>query len=235
MIWFACSKCGKVQGRPENAVGAMVFCPCGQGLTVPWESTAPEPAPTPSVTLPSMPAVEPLSFGGPPKATPPDPLPPPRASRRRARFEPNPNVCLNHESRAKQKTCADCGLSFCDDCVVTFRAQILCGPCKNYEAKLLQQPPRTSILALVSVFAALLAGLLVWMAPSGRMTAFTITMVIAIALQALAFLMGLFALRLIQADPRLGGQGFAVTGMTAASLAAVLAAALSVHAAWTGF
>ena len=25
MIWFACPKCHKVHGRPENAIGAMVF------------------------------------------------------------------------------------------------------------------------------------------------------------------------------------------------------------------
>jgi hypothetical protein len=230
MIWFACPQCGKVHGRPENAVGAMVFCTCGHGLTVPWESTTAEPVQTQSLALPAMPAVEPLSFGGPPKPAPPAPLPPPRASRRRQRFEPNPDVCLNHEARPKQKVCAECGLSFCDDCVVTFRGQSLCGPCKNYEAKLLQQPARTSVLAIVSVLVALIAGLMVWMAPSGRLTAFSVTMVIAVAGQALAFLLGLFALRLTRAEPRLSGQGLAVTGMAAASVAAVFAVALSLHA-----
>ena len=43
MIWFACKQCGKVHSRPESAAGAMVFCDCGQGCIVPWESTAPEP------------------------------------------------------------------------------------------------------------------------------------------------------------------------------------------------
>ena len=102
MIWFACPKCSKVLGRPENAAGAMVFCECGHGLTVPWESTAPEPAHVPVAAAPPARRVEPLSFGGTAQPAPSSPLPPPRASRRRARIEVDSNVCLNHESRAKR-------------------------------------------------------------------------------------------------------------------------------------
>src|SRR5262249_16114600 len=43
MIWFSCKQCGKVHGRAENSAGTLVFCDCGQGNTVPWESTAAEP------------------------------------------------------------------------------------------------------------------------------------------------------------------------------------------------
>ena len=39
MIWFSCNKCGKALGRPESSAGAFIFCDCGQGLTVPWDST----------------------------------------------------------------------------------------------------------------------------------------------------------------------------------------------------
>ena len=43
MIWFTCKQCGKTHGRPENSVGSLVFCECGAGNTVPWESTVAEP------------------------------------------------------------------------------------------------------------------------------------------------------------------------------------------------
>ena len=228
MIWFACPKCKQAHGRPENSSGSMVFCPCGQGLTVPWESTIAEPANVPVVVVPPAGRAQPLSFGGPSKPEPIAPLPPARAARRRGRVEPDPKVCLNHESRPKQKTCADCGLSFCDDCVVTFRGQDLCGPCKNYEAKLLQRPPKVSFLALTSVLAAFLAVVLVVGAPSGRGTVFTVLMVIALAVQTLSFLMGLFALRLLQADRRIGGRGLAITGMATASFTALLTIAITV-------
>jgi hypothetical protein len=63
MIWFTCKKCGKKHGRADNLSGTMVFCDCGQGNTVPWQSTtsAPEAPPEP----PRRPA-------------PPPPPPPPR-------------------------------------------------------------------------------------------------------------------------------------------------------------
>ena len=64
MIWFACKKCNKKHGRADNLAGTMVFCDqCGQGNTVPWQSTtsAPETPPEP-----------------PPRPLPPAPPPTPR-------------------------------------------------------------------------------------------------------------------------------------------------------------
>ncbi|MCI0684171.1 MAG: hypothetical protein L0Y71_18840 [Gemmataceae bacterium] len=241
MIWFACPKCRKVHGRPDNAGGAMIFCDCGQGLTVPWESTAAEPSAAPAVVVPpagreSAGRGEPLSFGGAPeKPMPVEPLPPVRASRRRARYEHDPNVCLNHETRPKQKVCVECGMSFCDDCVVTFRGQALCGPCKNYEARLLQQPPRTSGLALASVLMALAAGPLMFCLLSvGASRGFVLLTLFALAPQVMAFLAGLFALRRAQADPRVGGQPLAITGIVTASFTAVLTMVLTLYAPRVG-
>ncbi len=72
MIWFNCSKCGKTHGRPENSIGSVVFCECGQGNRVPWESTAPEPPPQPVPAalpgLPASPTLAPLTFDSPPSA-----------------------------------------------------------------------------------------------------------------------------------------------------------------------
>src|SRR5439155_6032950 len=127
--------CQKVLGRPENAIGAMVFCTCGQGLTVPWESMAPEPMHQAAVPLPETARVEPLSFeSSAPPPLMPEPSAPPRVGRRGTRYQHDPNFCFNHDTRPKQKICDDCGLPFCDDCIVTFRGQTLCGPCKNYAA-----------------------------------------------------------------------------------------------------
>ncbi len=71
MIWFACNKCGKRHSRPESSAGTFVFCDCGQGNPVPWESTveAAEVAPAaPAIVLPA----EPVDV---PELMPP-PLPP---------------------------------------------------------------------------------------------------------------------------------------------------------------
>ena len=42
MIWFTCRQCGKRHVRPEAECGTLVFCECGQGNRVPWQSTVAE-------------------------------------------------------------------------------------------------------------------------------------------------------------------------------------------------
>src|SRR5688572_21149099 len=207
MIWFACSKCAKVHGRAENAIGAMIFCECGQGLSVPWESTAPEPAQLPATAAPTSGTpplrVEPLSFGEvsrPPRAERPRPAPaweggerervsepPPRVGRRGPRFQFDPNLCFNHDGRAKQKVCDECDLPFCDDCVVAFRGRTLCGPCKNHESKLLQRPPLTYGLAIASCLGAIAAGILLFcLLPVSRSSSVPWLMVFPFALEVAA-------------------------------------------------
>src|SRR5271156_2827409 len=62
MIWFTCKKCGKSHGRGESSAGTMIFCDCGHGNTVPWESTAAEPAPVAVVAAPRVPDLAPIQF-----------------------------------------------------------------------------------------------------------------------------------------------------------------------------
>src|SRR5262245_31212606 len=137
MIWFACKQCGKVHGRPENSVGTMVFCTCGEGTRVPWESTAAEPAqpaaaePVPLADVAS-PKREPWPFD--PAAVPGtrtpvardrDPEPWTRG-RAHSRSEPrryDPSFCLNHATVRVQKACADCREGFCEECLVTFQGE----------------------------------------------------------------------------------------------------------------
>ena len=92
MIWFACKQCGKTHNRPESSSGSMVFCDCGNGMTVPWESTMEPPANAPQqeevpsalpVNVPpafDVPSFQPIPVGEervPPPPRPQNPSPPP--------------------------------------------------------------------------------------------------------------------------------------------------------------
>ena len=165
MIWFACRQCGKKHGRPESSAGTMVFCECGQGNSVPWESTtepppAPAAVPEPPPALPVPPRLEPIPVDEervpvpprPPTARPPrDPEEPPVRPGPRRRWERrpgprrrDPRFCLNHEDTPRHKNCFDCGEAFCPDCLVGVGADSLCGPCKNFRVYIKGRSPRLS-------------------------------------------------------------------------------------------
>jgi hypothetical protein len=224
MIWFAC-KCGRVHGRPEHSIGAMIFCECGQGLRVPWENTAAEPA---GAAEAAGPKAEPLTFNLVPERAPASEPEAPRRGRR-GRSEPDPAVCFNHETMPKREVCSDCALSFCADCVTVFRGQTVCGPCKNYQAKKLQRTPRISGLAASSVAVALMtAPALFILMPLGRSIGGAWLMLLALVPHASAVALGLLALRRADADVRRGGRPQAIAGIVIASLAAVVTAAVTV-------
>src|SRR5713101_440815 len=116
MIWFSCKQCGKVQGRPEGSVGTMVFCDCGQGNLVPWESTIPEPESPPPGSVPAAPMLEPVSFPKEDTSALPEARPIRSRKGRFGRPAPrrfDPNYCLNHETVASKSMCVDCGEGFC--------------------------------------------------------------------------------------------------------------------------
>jgi hypothetical protein len=224
MIWFSCKQCGKTHGRPESSAGSMVFCDCGHGNLVPWESTAAEPAPLP----------EPPPTPLPPVARPAPTLPerdrPDRAgsprSRRRARYAPDPTFCLNHENTPSQKTCADCGESFCNDCTVVFQGITLCGPCKNHRIRAFQKPPRLSSMAVISMLLAVTSG------PMGLCLLWISSVVgsLFICFQVAALILGVLALRATERDPRISGRSLALTGILTAGLCAILTIVMAVFA-----
>jgi hypothetical protein len=231
MIWFSCKQCGKVHGRPGNSAGTLVFCDCGQGNTVPWESTATEPeAPVPAAmpAMPAVPKLEPISFD---PGTAPPPLPAPRAPmprprRRPPRYRPDPNLCLNHEGVPSQKTCAACEESFCGDCIVTFQGNNYCGACKNYQLRVLQRPPRTSGLALGSLILALLTGpWVLGLVGTGNV----ILCLLALIACGMALILGIASLRVIE-KTRIGGRSLAITGILAAGSAALMGVVLTFFA-----
>ncbi len=207
MIWFTCKQCGKTHKRPEEAAGTLVYCTCGEGNRVPWESTAP------------------------PQEEPPRPEPAePRQDewpRRRPREERvrDPEYCFNHEEAPATQTCADCGEPFCGACVVTMQDRVLCGPCKNFRVRTLQRPKRVSVLAVLALVAGLASGpftfclsLPLFNPQTGGLTGTTAALAAAgLVLPLATLVLGIFALREIETKREVGGRGTAVTGMATAA------------------
>jgi hypothetical protein len=234
VIWFACKKCGKTLGRSDTSAGALVFCDCGNGARVPWESTV---APPEVETLPQAPATAPqrplepirfdeksdpglagagLSGAGPPGGGK-------RRGRRAAMTPIDPNVCFNHASHDKEGVCLDCGLSFCKRCLTTFQNVAYCAACKNYRTRIMQRRPDSSKLALVSFLIALAAGplmfLLMPLAASKHAQAFVL---LALIPPLLALAAGILSLRWIRGAAQRTGQHLAVSGMSLGAVVGIL-------------
>lgn len=226
MIWFTCKQCGKVHGRPETTVGTMVFCDCGQGNLVPWESTMPEPEQPPPGSVPPTPTLEPVAF---PKA---ESVRPPEARRSRRRSAPrrfDPNFCLNHETVPSQSACVDCGEGFCAQCLLTFQGEALCGPCKNIRVRRLTKPPQLSTRAVISVVLAILTGPLALCLIPISQQRYGLQFLIALVPHAIALILGVQALR-DTADPKVSGRALALTGVLTASVASLLTIILTIYA-----
>jgi hypothetical protein len=270
MIWFACKKCGKRQGRPDASVGTLVFCECGFGNRVPWSSTAPEPEieeveptripprpaeppPEPSPRYPEARPVPRESAPRPPEWRPSERMPPAppfeaqRAPRRPPPKRINPAYCLAHDDRASTQRCDDCRCSFCDACVVSFRGKTLCGPCKNFRARGLQRSARMAPLAVLTLVAALVTGplsfclsLLGVNSQSGGSGSLGLTIVLSLVgalLPVIGLVLGMLALREIEAKPHLRGRALALTGAATALVGvlwSVTVAALAIAKQWQG-
>jgi hypothetical protein len=233
MIWFTCKQCGKTHGRPETALGAMIFCECGLGLLVPWESTSAEPAGPPAAAdSPPAPTLEPVTFD----RAPGEPAPKgPRVRKRPRLGRRDPHFCFNHEESPRETACADCGENFCGACVVSFEGATLCGPCKNYRVKNLQRALPASKLALFSALCALVTppvtlGLLRTGHPG-----FPWWSLAALVPQVLAAALALLALREMARNPKTGGLPLALTGLVSAGVATVVILVLMRYAPplWT--
>jgi hypothetical protein len=218
MIWFACRQCGKLHGRPESAIGSLIFCDCGQGNTVPWESTAAPPesstGPPPMPRAAGPPRLEPVPVGE-------ERLPlPARSVRRQRGRRRDPAFCFNHGEVASEIACAACEERFCRQCVVTFQGKTLCGPCKNYLVESTVRPPRTSGLALAAVLVALVAPLLTLIVMPAFLQSATGVLVVFTAFcllpQLIALGLGALALRKSAGNPKVGGQSLAISAMVTA-------------------
>src|SRR5436190_13819675 len=128
MIWFVCKQCGKRLRQPEGAGGSLVFCDCGMGTRVPWESAIPAPVEEPAAALPD--AAEGRS-----------------PARSQQPVEIDPAYCLNHRDVPSEIECEECHERFCQSCIVQLRGKTLCGPCKNFQLARLERPPTGPALA----------------------------------------------------------------------------------------
>ncbi|MBI3822641.1 MAG: hypothetical protein HY289_08175 [Planctomycetes bacterium] len=249
MIWFSCKKCSKTHNRPESSAGTMVFCECGQGLTVPWESSAAPPAAPPIVaSAPRGPDLGPIQFdpvtiAGGSAATPTSRSGGSAASSsaydeddrsyRRGRGEKrDPDFCFNHQRRPKTQACAECGQGFCADCLVKYQNGMYCGPCKNFLSRRTELPPTASSIASASLIISLIAGpltmcLLLWKPESDP---FRILSWLSLLPQVVALALGAWALRDAEKEKKGGGQWVALSGVAAASLTCVLMLLLNLFA-----
>jgi hypothetical protein len=232
MIWFSCPKCGKTHGRPENSIGSLVFCECGQANSVPWESTAAEPPPqVPRLLTPDVPrsparspTLGPINFDPTPSlpGRTEEPLSRPRRGERRERRDPN--FCFNHSSTPRSTVCEDCGESFCSSCLVTMEGATLCGPCKNFRVRSLEVPPSSSNFATFSALISLVFGAGVGMCilPWGFSTTIGVLSMLALLPQLFALGLGIRGLYLAEQSNRVGGQAWAITGVATASVVVAL-------------
>jgi hypothetical protein len=217
VIHFACKQCGKPFTRADEAAGTLVFCECGTGNRVPWESTMAAPPAEPEALGPaadsSMPGDEEREI--PHRRT--------RSPVRREVPDRDPSFCLNHQDRPRQETCADCGESFCASCVITFDGQTLCGPCKNFRIRSMQRPAQFSVYALFSLLLGLVTG------PTGLFcvgmstaTRSSVPSFAGLVLPILAVFLGAKALRDIETQPNRTGRSIAISGMVCGIVTAFL-------------
>jgi hypothetical protein len=224
MIWFPCPKCGKALSRPEASAGAFVFCDCGNGVVVPWDSTMSPPAqaapaqPVPATPLPLRPipvAEEQIPVRRqppPPPTSGPPPLPTTREVRRRVLETRAPGQCFNHQERPVVRKCDACSEGFCTDCLVLLKGETLCGPCKNFRLKQTDNPPALSVKAIAGVLVAIgTAPLVLCLWPLGA-TAFAVLLaMLGLLAQLGAIVLGVLAMRETETDPRIAGRSLAIT------------------------
>jgi hypothetical protein len=239
MIWFTCKQCGKSHGRADTSAGTMIFCDCGAGNTVPWESTAQEPVAPPVVVAPKVPDLAPLQFdpgqstGGPPASTPPKPSSYPtktypdeeeRPYRRGRTEKRDPEYCFNHQRRPREHACADCEEGFCRDCLVQFQGVLLCGPCKNFRARREELPPTASAMASASLLISLITGPLMMclLTSNPGSNAMHVLSYLSLLPQVLALGLGVWALRDAEVERKGGGQWVAITGIAIAALTCLM-------------
>jgi hypothetical protein len=247
MIWFTCKKCGKTHSRSESSAGTMIFCECGNGNTVPWESTVAESTTPPVTTAPQGPDLGPIQFDPVTVPTPPSaagsktpssyPTSPQERDEerpyRRGRTEKrDPDYCFNHQRRPKVESCAECEQNFCADCLVKFQGVLLCGPCKNFRSRREELPPAASTIANASLIITMIAGPLMiclLLARPGD-APMRILSWLSLLPQLLALGLGVWALREAERDRKGGGQWVALTGVATSSLTCVMMLLLNLAA-----
>ena len=233
MIAFICKQCQKRHSRPDTQAGTLVFCECGQGNRVPWDTPAaggdfPEAIPVafPTPTHPARPRPVPAASAPmPSRSLPADDRRPelPLPSRKPGLLfrKINPNFCLHHDESDAEAACDACKLPFCKLCVVSIQGRTLCGPCKNFQIAGMGQPPRVLPLAVVSLVVSLVSGpvtlILTLVAMGlhigeGATGGAVVLCLLAVLLPAAGLWLTGSALRQIESRPQVGGRALAASG-----------------------
>ncbi len=228
MIWFVCKQCGSRDSRPDEQAGTLVFCTCGQGNRVPWESEAEIPAPEP---VPAQPGPPRRPFAE-EEREPPRSLPSRRRLSEWGEARPREQgFCFNHQETAADRSCDACGETFCDACVVTLNGRRLCGPCKNFEVRNLLRPGHESGAAIVALIVGLvlaagtyLGSIILMGVRDGSTSGMLFGSTLGLVLSLVPTLLGWKALLDMNREPRLRGRSLAVLGLVA-GLASLLGCA----------
>lgn len=246
MIWFKCKSCGKTLSRADSLVGTMIFCACGQGITVPWNSTAPEVSlDSDEIPVLQQRAIPILIEEEEREARPAQKLPPTPPTgealpqkKRRTHKRNNPAYCFNHDELGSETVCDDCKLSFCNACVVDFQGYILCGPCKNFRLRPRAAPKRLASWAIVALVVGLVSTPLGFCISALPLTArlqgqgspglTVVALLLALVPAGAACWLGRFALRQLDREPLLAGRGLAYSGLLAGVLGAVWTVTVSI-------
>jgi hypothetical protein len=207
-----------------------VFCACGQGLVVPWESTIE--APAGEAPAEASPAHQPPPLQAMPLADEPIPValpsksPPPFVDlevRRRRESLRERDKCFNHQDRPVIERCADCKEGFCDDCLVKFQGQTLCGPCKNFKLRRTTKRAAVSSKAVIGLLVSLCfapATMCLW--PLGNQGLAMLGAVVALMGQFVAVGLAAIALREAETNPKISGRALVITTLVTGGLASLI-------------
>ena len=218
-----------------------MFCACGQGNVVPWESTTEPEIAVKAELLPPVPELAPMKFAAETSVTLPSRqsiprdakeewprgLPPPRPRPRQR----DPRFCLQHPAVPSQSLCTDCKNGYCGDCLIQLEGKPLCGPCKNERARLLHKPSPMSQLALGSLLLAVVTGPLAFcLHQVGRGFANQELSIWALLPQFAALGLGVWALTRTDKNHRLGGRSLAISAVLTAGFAVFWTVFMTIYA-----
>ncbi|MFO0866605.1 MAG: hypothetical protein U0744_18525 [Gemmataceae bacterium] len=153
----------------------------------------------------------------------------PTRGRRRRKHVVDPNICFNHERTASKTVCRDCGVGFCEQCLVEFEGASLCGPCKNFRIRMVQQPHDMPGLAVLALLGALLTTPFFFcLLPMGKQNAIPMLALLAILPEIGAFLAAVVVLSRLSKSGKTAGRSLALATIVASVVLSFLMGLLTI-------
>ena len=121
------------------------------------------------------------------------------------------------------QSCVDCEQGFCEDCVITWQGQVLCGPCKNFRIRQSERPADLSLMALFSPILALAGGIVGFFVAAVAVQAGAPAIgYLSVTPELAALALGLTAIRRIENDRFVKGRPLAMIGIVAGIAGTIL-------------